>query len=204
MTTKSVVVVSLTVVCATAGGLLGSRLRYLDTSQSVVLVAVSALLGFAVAIGLLTTERRSVPKAEPETEPETEREPETGTGAAPVSPPVFEHPTDDTSLSPVFVHPTPSPEPARSGNNRPWWTETPGRPAAVRTEQPAAATPLTSYDANRAVVAQCPHCGDFRLDVEQHGDAYAFHCRNPNCGHRWEWSAGAPWPTTVVRRNLTG
>lgn len=85
-------------------------------------------------------------------------------------------------------------------SDRTWWTETPARRATDRTgPEPT----RNGYAVDRAVVAQCPRCGDFRLDVNQDADAYAFHCRNPNCGHRWEWHAGAPWPTTVVRRNLT-
>ncbi|MFD0201951.1 MULTISPECIES: hypothetical protein [Saccharothrix] len=85
--------------------------------------------------------------------------------------------------------------------NRTWWTETPARQATVPTGPEHA---RDGREVDRAVVAQCPRCGDFRLDVTQDADAYAFRCRNPRCGHRWEWHAGAPWPTTVVRRNLTG
>jgi hypothetical protein len=101
---------------------------------------------------------------------------------------------------PVFAEAVPTPEPA--AGNRTWWTETP-TPATAAPADPQP-PPGQGYDVGRAVVAQCPRCGDFRLDLAQDADSYAFHCRNPNCGHRWEWRAGAPWPTTVVRRNLTG
>ncbi|MFJ6673908.1 hypothetical protein ACIQMJ_22595 [Actinosynnema sp. NPDC091369] len=101
---------------------------------------------------------------------------------------------------PVRAHAEPEPEPEPAAN-RTWWTETPARPTTASAERGPS---RDGYDVDNAVVAQCPRCGDFRLDLEQDADTYAFHCRNPRCGHRWEWRAGAPWPTTVVRRNLTG
>lgn len=102
------------------------------------------------------------------------------------------------AAEPVFSEAAATPEPA--AGSRTWWTETPAPPTAAD-PRPA---PTQGYDVGRAVVAQCPRCGDFRLDLAQDADAYAFHCRNPKCGHRWEWRAGTPWPTTVIRRNLTG
>lgn len=108
-----------------------------------------------------------------------------------------------TRPPPVAADPGPAPEPLPdpappTGGGRAWWNEAPG--GAVRVERPVA----ERHDGDRAVVAQCPRCGDFRLDVRHDGDGYAFHCRHPACGHRWVWSTGAPWPTTVVRRNLAG
>lgn len=95
--------------------------------------------------------------------------------------------------------PTPAAVEARPAGDRNWWTE--ARPTATPIVHNGQAD-TEDYEVDRAVVAQCPRCGDFHLDVARHGDGYAFHCRNPNCGHRWEWRPDAPWPTTVVRRNL--
>ncbi|TQM78389.1 hypothetical protein FHX81_0655 [Saccharothrix saharensis] len=180
MTTGNAVVTALTALCAALGGLVGLHLLDLDFKRAVTVVVVGGLFGVVVALGLLTVDRRPTPHRVPA----AQREP---APAAPREP----------------VRALAEPEPAAA--NRTWWSETPARPATA--PPPASAEPRPSrdgYDVDSAVVAQCPRCGDFRLDLEQGADTYAFRCRNPRCGHRWEWRAGAPWPTTVVRRNLTG
>lgn len=169
MTTRNAIVLVLTAVCATAGALIGLQSWDLDLWRSVTVVVVGALLGVALAFGLLTTDHREVTRIHRVAPGAAEREP------------LPARPTE------------PGTKPDRT-----WWTETPTPPSTPRHETPK------GYDVDRAVVAQCPRCGDFRLDLKQDGDSCAFHCRNPNCGHRWEWRAGAPWPTTVIRRNLTG
>lgn len=176
MTTRNAIVLVLTAVCATAGALAGLQVWDLNLWRSVMVVLVGAFLGVVLAFGLLTTDRRVVRLGHPV----AEREPV----------------------------PAPSTEPGTKP--RAWWTETPTTAPPPRHESPPQghhvdqAVVAHGYDVDRAVVAQCPRCGDFRLDLKQDGDSCAFHCRNPRCGHRWEWRAGAPWPTTVVRRNLTG
>lgn len=65
------------------------------------------------------------------------------------------------------------------------------------------APPLSGYDAASALIAQCPRCGEFRLDVSTVSPGYAFRCV-AGCGNRWEWTPGTPWPPVVVRRNLSG
>lgn len=60
------------------------------------------------------------------------------------------------------------------------------------------------YDPRRALIAQCPRCGEFRLDVTRAGAAYAFRCHNDSCANTWSWTPGTAWPAVVVRRNLTG
>lgn len=178
MTTRNAIVLALTAVCAAAGGLIGLRTWDLDLWRSVTVVVVGALLGVLLAFGVLTTDRRPVTRTHHPTPAVAEREP-------------------------VFAQAASSSEPETKPANRTWWAEAPAPPAtttATRPQEP----PRQGYDVDRAVVAQCPRCGDFRLDLKQDGESCAFHCRNPNCGHRWEWRAGTPWPTTVVRRNLTG
>jgi len=65
------------------------------------------------------------------------------------------------------------------------------------------APPLSSYDATSALIAQCPRCGEFRLDVSASPPGYAFRCV-AGCGNSWVWTPGTPWPPVVVRRNLSG
>jgi hypothetical protein len=176
MTTRNAIVLALTAVCAAVGGLIGLQLWDLDFWRSVAVVVVGVLLGVLLAFGVLTTDRRPVTRTHHETVAERE---------------------------PVFARAASSPEPETTPANRTWWTEAPEPPATTTATRPHE-PPRQGYDVDRAVVAQCPRCGDFRLDLKQDGDSCAFHCRNPNCGHRWKWRAGTPWPTTVVRRNLTG
>jgi uncharacterized protein (DUF983 family) len=87
-----------------------------------------------------------------------------------------------------------------------WWTQNAAQRNNTTAAQPAGpAPPLSTYIAKgAALVAQCPHCGDFRLDVHRGEPAYAFRCRNPHCRHEWHWAPGTDWPAVVVRRNLTG
>ncbi|MFE9750488.1 hypothetical protein ACFYOT_36760 [Saccharothrix saharensis] len=180
MTTRNAMVPALTAVCAALGGLVGLQLLDLGFWRAVTVVFVGGFFGVVVALGLLTVDRLPAPHRMPVAQREPVR-------TAPPEP----------------VGARAEPEPAAA--NRTWWSETPARTATG--PPPASADPRPSrdgYDVDNSVVAQCPRCGDFRLDLEQDADTYAFHCRNPKCGHRWEWRAGAPWPTTVVRRNLTG
>ncbi|MGH3931193.1 MAG: hypothetical protein ACRDTF_14585, partial [Pseudonocardiaceae bacterium] len=90
-----------------------------------------------------------------------------------------------------------------------WWTESPSVAApADRREPPAGrqspAFKVSSYDAESALIAQCPRCGEFRLKVSEVAQAYAFRCRNERCGNTWSWTPGTSWPPVVVRRNLPG
>lgn len=182
MSTRNAIVLGVTAVCAALGAWIGLLFWTLDPLPWVAVVGIGAVLGVVVAFGLTVDRRRVTRTVAPAS---VQREPV----SARVSP------------APVLA-PTPAPEPTPQPANRTWWRET---PAATGPSAPSAPRPAQEgYDVDRAVVAQCPRCGDFRLDLKQDGDACAFHCRNPNCGHRWEWRAGTPWPTTVVRRNLTG
>lgn len=90
-----------------------------------------------------------------------------------------------------------------------WWPESPSVAAPADRQEPPAgrrspAPPLSGYDAESALIAQCPRCGEFRLDVRQVAQDYAFECRNESCGNIWSWTPGTPWPPVVVRRNLSG
>ncbi len=46
-------------------------------------------------------------------------------------------------------------------------------------------------------IVQCPRCGDFGIVLRREAELFAFACRR--CAHTWQWGAGLPWPTTVVR-----
>lgn len=80
-----------------------------------------------------------------------------------------------------------------------WWNQqsaAPVRPAPPAVAAPKRAAPELGTYLESAVVAQCPNCGEFRVDVEHSGDGYAFGC--PSCAHRWSWVPGEPWPRVRV------
>jgi hypothetical protein len=86
-----------------------------------------------------------------------------------------------------------------------WWNKSAPSVAAAGNRNNRQAPTLASYVAEgSALVAQCPNCGDFRIDVQRADPAFAFRCRNPRCGEEWRWTPGTAWPPVVVRRNLTG
>jgi hypothetical protein len=99
--------------------------------------------------------------------------------------------------------------PSNGTATRQWWAETPSAAASSDRRELSAhhrspAPPLSSYDAESALIAQCPRCGEFRLDVSHVAQDYVFQCRNGSCGNTWNWTPGTPWPPVVVRRNLLG
>lgn len=49
----------------------------------------------------------------------------------------------------------------------------------------------------QAVIAQCPHCADFRIDADTRPPHWRFACRA--CGWQWSWQPGTPWPEVHVR-----
>ncbi len=51
----------------------------------------------------------------------------------------------------------------------------------------------------RSQIAQCPACGNFRLDVSHpHSNGYSLRC--VDCGHFWSWTPGTSWPGLKVDR----
>ena len=95
------------------------------------------------------------------------------------------------------------PRPAEPEKN--WWSQAaadgapPPRPTAPASGGPTPAPQRPTAIAGSALIAQCPHCGDFRLDVHRDGHEYAFRCAE-GCGHTWRWAPGSQWPPVVIRR----
>lgn len=100
---------------------------------------------------------------------------------------------------PLAGEPPHPPSPVEPGD---WWTERPAAPQGRHARIGEAAPPLSGYPEASPLIAQCPECGEFRLDVSEHGRAFAFQCRNPGCANTWSWTPGTPWPPVVVRRTL--
>lgn len=164
-----------TLLCAVLGGLLASFSWTVPSWQRALLVLLSAVIGTGVAFFLLTSARQG-----------TRHRPSTTAQ------------TDATELTPLSNRSTP----------RAWWNDTPSAAPSNRHEPPADSRPptgpLSSYAEPESLIAQCPRCGELRLDVSEQREAYAFRCRNSSCRNTWTWTPDTPWPPVVVRRNLTG
>jgi len=178
---RQTVILIVTFAFGLAGGALVIPIVELDPPVLVLLVVGGATLATLVAFRLLTGEHRQ-PEHRARQEP------------VPTKPPVQ---TPTTTPTHVVL-------PVESGGQ--WWAQGGTPTNNTRTAQPAGpGPPLSTYVATgAALVAQCPNCGDFRLDVARGEPAYSFRCRNPRCRNEWHWTPGTDWPAVVVRRNLTG
>lgn len=88
------------------------------------------------------------------------------------------------------------PQPGTTPPNAPWWDSAqssppPPGPGARRAPAPDLSTYLAA-----TLIAQCPRCGAFRLDIRQAADGWDFHCQS--CDHAWTWRPGTPWPPVRV------
>jgi hypothetical protein len=55
---------------------------------------------------------------------------------------------------------------------------------------------------DQALIAQCPRCGAFAVDVDNRGPEWLFACLE--CPQRWTWQPGTPWPGVQVRPEARG
>jgi hypothetical protein len=104
----------------------------------------------------------------------------------------------ETVVEMLPLPPPPGEGPRPAG--APWWDPAPGappRPSAGAKRVPA--PDLTTYLAS-TLIAQCPRCGAFRLDIRQAGDAWDFRCED--CEHAWAWRPGTAWPPVRVTPGL--
>jgi hypothetical protein len=208
---RQALVLTLTVGCGLAGGLLAIgvlRERFETASVWVPLLIVSGVGVVATAVAYLVLTARPAPARRPPAVPAPQRPPSAPRTAPPPARPWYEA-TANQNPRPAQP-PRPAPEPAANPGHvvlplaeggGEWWNKS--APAAGKSNGPAPDLPSHVADGT-ALVAQCPHCGDFRIDVHRADPGYAFRCRNPRCGEEWRWTPGTPWPSVVVRRNLTG
>jgi hypothetical protein len=82
----------------------------------------------------------------------------------------------------------------------------PAEPAPVRPglltvlQDPAHSRPRAadlSEFLGQVVIAQCPHCGAFRIDADTQSQDWLFACCG--CAYQWSWRPGTPWPEVHVR-----
>jgi hypothetical protein len=104
--------------------------------------------------------------------------------------------------------PVPPPEPVRpavvrvlSDPGAPgWWQGQRSAGPARRGAPPAGprSVPLSEF-LDQALIAQCPRCGSFQVGVDNRPAEWHFGCEE--CGLRWTWQPGSPWPAVQVRPN---
>jgi hypothetical protein len=79
-----------------------------------------------------------------------------------------------------------------------WWeAHAPASPATRAAQSPGPGKVDLSQFLDQAVIAQCPNCGSFRIDVDNRAAKWLFGCRE--CRKRWAWEPGNPWPPIQVR-----
>ncbi len=78
----------------------------------------------------------------------------------------------------------------------PWWDSAQGAPPPPSQGAKRAPAPdLSTYLAS-TFIAQCPHCGAFRLDIRRARNGWDFRCES--CEYTWTWQPGTPWPPVRV------
>jgi hypothetical protein len=85
-----------------------------------------------------------------------------------------------------------------------WWEgHTADRSARPTGSAPAPRAADLSQFLDKALIAQCPNCGAFRIDVDSRRAAeLAFGCQE--CRYQWTWQPGHPWPAIQVRPSARG
>jgi hypothetical protein len=103
-------------------------------------------------------------------------------------------PSDRRTAPPAVVQVHPVSPPAAA--DTPWWAAAQAAPRSARSDASVVPAPdLSSYLAS-AMIAQCPRCGAFRLDIRRALAGWA--CRCESCGHTWAWQPGTAWPEVRV------
>jgi hypothetical protein len=221
------VILVITLLSGLLGGLLANNFWIVDPWWSKLVILAGTVIGTGAAFFLLTADRPETNRWTPQTErPTALQSPEPRAFSQPAFvPPPHPQPNRIRPAAQRGARPEPERQPAaeharivplvpggtpppNGSPTRQWWADMPSAAPSNRGEPSALhrnpAPPQSSYDPESALIAQCPRCGEFRLDVDQVAPAYAFRCRNGNCGNTWNWTPGTPWPPVVVRRNLHG
>jgi len=200
---RQAVVLAITVVCGVVGGLLAIQFWTVDLWPRLLILFSGTAVGVTIAFRLLTTVRsqnREILVGPTKGGSARWRPEPTGVATSHAGP-------TNPSAAPNRPRGAPShvalPLPGKPADTRQWWTESSTNSKPDRTANPSGQIPLPSYESDRPLIAQCPRCGDFLLDVTRAGPDYSFRCRNPRCGNQWSWTPGTAWPAVVVRRNLT-
>jgi hypothetical protein len=88
------------------------------------------------------------------------------------------------------------PVPGASAADTPWWEASRAMPPSERSSAGLVAAPDLSAYLTSALIAQCPRCGAFKLDIRR--DPAGWACRCEACEHTWTWQPGTAWPQVRV------
>jgi hypothetical protein len=180
------------VVAAVVGGLAAADL----TRESTVVAVLFSLL--VAAIMVIALYRGMFDQARPEVESQAGQP--RGAHRAEQGPP--RQSAEPGAAQPGLVQPGPVQpgavqlvQPQAGGS---WWE---GRAPAGAAQRPAPAAgrrpvPLSHF-LDQALIAQCPKCGAFAVDVDNRAAEWLFSCQE--CRQRWTWQPGRPWPAVNVR-----
>jgi hypothetical protein len=106
-------------------------------------------------------------------------------------------PAPDVPVQPGLVRLV---QPGASGA---WWEGQTAAGAGPQEPAPAAVPPADlSKFIDKVLIAQCPNCGAFGVDVNDQAPELIFGCQE--CRHRWTWQPGQPWPVLRVRPSVRG
>jgi uncharacterized protein (DUF983 family) len=187
------VVWSLIIVAASVvGGLAAATFVHLPSIW--IAVAIPAILGPVVAQavlyrrpGLEERGNRSRSASRSESRPEVPSGRTPGHNRGHEQPAQGQAATEPAAL--VQVLPAPAAD-------APWWISARTMPPPGRSSSGPDATPdLSTYLAS-ALIAQCPRCGAFKLDIRRAPAKWAFRCES--CEHTWTWQPGTAWPQVRV------
>jgi hypothetical protein len=193
---------ALIVVASLVGGLAAAGATQAITHKSdniavLLSLAVAAIVVVALYFGLLDDKQ-------PESGQQHVSQPDGYRG--PLVPPTM--PMQAPGNPGEVPRPLPPPEPVRPavvrvlpGPSSPAWWQGQGSagpaPRGARSTGPRS-VPLSEF-LDQALIAQCPRCGSFRVGADNRPAEWHFGCEE--CGARWTWQPGSPWPAVQVRPN---
>jgi hypothetical protein len=82
-----------------------------------------------------------------------------------------------------------------------WWDQQQADQSLPIVSDPRTRAPveLDRY-VQRSQIAQCPRCGNFKLDVSHEPIGYSLKCQQ--CRHMWSWTPGSTWGALNVDRTI--
>jgi hypothetical protein len=193
---------ALIVVASLVGGLAAAAITKAVTSAVLLSLVVAAIGVVALYFGLLNDKQPA--SGQHASGPGGYRVPDVPpTAPLPMTMTMPESPGDGTRP----VQPAEPVRPAAvrvvSDPSTPAWWQGQGQGSAGPARRGAPSTgprsvPLSEF-LDQALIAQCPRCGSFRVGADNRPAEWHFGCEE--CGARWTWQPGSPWPAVQVRPN---
>jgi hypothetical protein len=184
---------------ALIGGLAAATLAHTSLTIAVVVSVIAGVIAVFAVVRWPGPHAELPPPRPPLPDPGQARPP--GPQPPEARPPGPAFPRDDRRAE-TLIQAIPLPSPQRENSplqaaGTPWWeagnNAAPPRPSPAGQRAPA--PDLSSYLAS-ALIAQCPRCGAFGLDIRHFRSGWAFRCES--CEYTWTWQPGTPWPPVRV------